>query len=431
MSHEQTQVITHVPTAEELNLIMSIPSAQTGEMGLGSLQREMPSFAEPLADIATRRGHISKLVGRVTGRLNIPKAVNEVVANETVVPYETQPEEYAYGEADTGSVVGLIERFRKDVVWNPDVTRTLKNAYGVVRNIGDDLLISQDKSGEVAKLLSHTRTESRPVNFVGIEGDDDTLAVHGEVIRKMGIHDKNLQVDAHNLAGNMKKQGVELKQPSDALLFAAINTTAHESGHAILAGVSKLIISTSGRENPMNRLEGDDRIVATKTYLAAHPEEAVTGNWPTDTITQEERFAEGFGNAVLGKVIDTLGYTQDEKMKVIDYFLNKAGLRDALIGEHPIDMLDKFSSQKGIIEVSQDAGVDFSVGTIGYSMPLSLERMANELAVLAKLIKNGASTGYVTAVEGIQWEQSVHSHQSARTKAEIYAQRALRHTWSA
>ena len=188
------------------------------------------------------------------------------------------------------------------------------------------------------------------------------------------------------------------------------------------------MISTSSLNNPTNRLAQDARAIATRTYLAAHPEEALTGNWNTDVVTQEERFAEGFGNAVLGKVMDTLGYDDKEKATIISHFLDKAGLRSDIIGQHPIDLLDKFSADRGIKEVGHEVGVEMSAGAIGYSMPLSVEKIASQLSELSRLIKSRPADGYVTNVDRYTWEEKVKTGQSEQTKAEIAAQWAQRAT---
>jgi hypothetical protein len=383
--------------------------------------------------ITTKRNRVRNFVGRLTSRRKSDQSsIAEVPAvdSETVSEWEALPKEYAMAlkKEDVSNLGGLIKRFRGDVAWKSDVDHTLKNAYSIVRNIGDDLLIGSDPIGEVAVLLDATRSSARPRNFTEIAWDDSTLAIHSESRSEMGIHNSNLLLDSKNLRTFLEESRVELKNPSDTLLFVAINTAAHESGHAILSGVSKLLVSTSSIGNPVNRLAEDERNVATKAYLAAHPEEAITGNWQTDVTTHEERFAEGFGNAVLGKVMDSLGYNDQERQTIISYFLDKAGLSDSLIGQHPIDGLDKFTAFKGMAEVGKEMGVEMSAGAIGYSMPLTLKKMAQQLSDISLLIKSGPKVGYKTTVDPHTWEVSVKTGQSEETKAQIVAQRTLRAT---
>ena len=348
------------------------------------------------------------------------------VEGPTVYTYEQLPSSFTGGDERYQSVSLdlLIKNLRNEVAWNPDVPALLETAYSVVRNIGDGALTKADTSNDVYALLNHTRWDAQPDEYARIDQDGDTLATHNEHHKRMSLHETNLFDDSRQLKSSFEKQGFELKDPTDALLFTAVNTAAHESGHALLSGVSKFLTSKSGRKDPQDRLPNGIRMVATKAYLAAHPEEAITGNWETDVVTHEERFAEGYGNMVLEIVMDRLGYSGEEKDEIVKHFLDKAGVYSDTAGTHPIDNLDMFNNGRAMEQVGNILERDLASGTIGYSMPLSPDRLIKQLRELTGQVQKNDK--FVVDVALADWEESVKNGQSEQTRADIAHQQSLR-----
>lgn len=133
-------------------------------------------------------------------------------------------------------------------------------------------------------------------------------AVFGEVAPGMGgetnTKDNSVTFNPDGVyeAGypDLAKKGFVFKHPVDVVFLKFMRVATHEDGHVMGNGISM-------------RLAGANSFLAmTRYHLSKHPEQAVTGNWLADFRTHEERYADGVGSMGLAKIMQMLGYDQEQ-----------------------------------------------------------------------------------------------------------------------
>lgn len=269
----------------------------------------------------------------------------------------------------------LVEQLRSEMVWGQRDEALLKNAYSVSREIGDVELAQLDTTGQVIGLMDATRYYARPRHF-GTE--IDSLGGHNRAQKSLwASHDKHFKA----VEGDHKQaiaEVITLKDPNDAELLAYMGTVAHETGHAILAGVSEMTESKGSR--------GYLGLSASATFIRHNPQEGLTGTVESDTAIHEERFAEGYSRMVVSKIMEALGYEPSEISTVMAVTLMQPSVRGGK-GENQIDFIGYAKGGLAIHnQVKETATLDQkNAGLLGYGLPLSAQELVTQLVTTSEL----------------------------------------------
>ncbi len=271
----------------------------------------------------------------------------------------------------------------------------LKSLYDVSRHVGDALIAEVPQFGGGARnLLDRTRWEARPRTFAEISEyhKGSASGTHNEERREMTQDLHGMRQISSDLYERMKNEGMPLADITHASLAVYLSTAAHESGHAILSGISAM--EKSVRPN-------DGRLLATSMFLAKHPEIGFTGDWEQDVLAHEERFAEGYAQMVLTEAMKTLGYSDEVNGKLSELLA-------------PI-VTDNNEWEKG------------------YAAPLSKEALAAQLSEMDEIFERGETltlpteTAWMEAVTAQQLEpirDYVHGQaEAAQPQSELHAKR--------
>jgi len=317
----------------------------------------------------------------------------------------------------------MLESFRNEMLWSPDESFKLQNAYGIARNIGDRFLNdSEGSSPEVRSLLERSRPHARPATYeLGHmhESGANIAGGYNEKERKIEAYYAGLNKQVASIRSKFEKQGISLLDPSDALLFSMLATVSHEAGHALLGGVGGLAIENGG-------IHKGTRLLATRQYLAGHPEDAITGHWLTDVRTHEERFAEGYGHIVVSEAAAALGYDETARDVLLKSLAEDTGIATRPLGQHAVDLLGEVTAEKGIKDVALEKGYLMGDEDLGYSMPLTPQEVFNQLHALGSEMNAGVINEASFKIDKEQWAAEVAARQSETTKAVITAQRNSR-----
>lgn len=317
-----------------------------------------------------------------------------------------------------------LQSIRDRVHWSADKFEALlEEAYDMVRQIGDSLLSEVDSTGDAIKLLDASRGLALPKAFKSPDGiGEKILATHSEERREIALHRPKLKAYEAVLKEHLSKTGIELKDPEDALFLLAINTVAHEAGHSVLSGIGKFI----AQEAPSIDTNITRPLKASRMYLVRHPEAGITGNWLTDIKTQEERFAEGYGQLVLGRVMEELGYDERAQQAIFNFLDNKVGLYDSPQGEQAVDFVNNLSPEKSLSQVADEAGIKMSDADLGYGMRFTPDELAEVLKDLYQVAIKAADQPPAITPNIHEWCKAVKGGQSASTKKLIARQLAIR-----
>ena len=326
---------------------------------------------------------------------------------------------------NSGSMKTLVENYRQEMLSGGNWHEKVANAYKVVRNIGDSLVTQGGSDRSVVSLLEASRTQARPVSFESID-TDDTLARYDERTRRLGILESDVIKNAKTVEGNLKVGSVEIINPSDPELFLMVQTVAHEAAHGMLAGISKLIADRASKENG-SKITQVSGALASRLYISAHPEDALTGDLRTDILTQEERFAEGYGQLVVDAVAAELGYDEDARAHLKKIFDEKTALTKAPQGTHAFDVLGDVGAGRTLLAAAREKGIrDIFLGDLGYSTALSQSEVTEQLRALSAAIASGNISEETMFMPDEVWQQLVKAKQSDATKAVIARQLAVR-----
>lgn len=337
--------------------------------------------------------------------------------------YFTRPPESSTEAPETT----LLTRLRSTLAWAPKSPDLLKSGYYIAREIGDAALSHADAEtgpvGEVLSLLDRARQDSHPKEFSYKAGN----TAHHEASFGGGhiAIGEVFSSDTKSVEDRLRERNIELLNPEDSTLFLFLQGMGHEAGHAVAAGVSDQIDRALGLGpdvGPENRIPQ----LASRVYLAKHPEFGFTGDWETDVRIQDERFSEGYKRLVILKSAEYLGYESDKAEQIADLF----GYTPAMHAREGHSQLDHISTvvkdrAEGRItpitsllpegaqrdkDNPHDAGYD-NPGDLGYNLPLTTEQLVDQLREIKdillgkdKLLRVGPSS-----YEG--WSQNVHTNQ--------------------
>ncbi len=430
---------------EGYRIISDAPLATGNDNDINESQVEKPNVEfESVHATGARKKRVATRIAHVL-RNGFGKKKREIVDNGTNKEVDflgrVEPLPYSYtGEdkspnlkvqlfRDKGMLRAMLENLRDDYIFSPETgSGILEHAYRLARNIGDSELSAFDSKGVVMKLLEATRSLSRPKPYEGFyhgkatEFDGPVLGYHREKTKEIGVYSNSLFEEAKNLKEFMLGRGIELKSPADAQVVALMNTVAHESGHNLLAGISEAL---------RGRLGGDlqqRRQLATEYFVGRRVDVALTGNFSTDVASHEERFCEGYAALVTDRVLESLEYNASERAVVFSYFWDKTGITYEKPGDHPIDYADSLDAKNSLVTIGKEIGQKFSLGALGYSMPLSPAEIVEQLQFL-----DVAVAGKVPLESYIDmrlhpelWKHVVKKEQAGKTPSVIVEQKFLR-----
>lgn len=209
-------------------------------------------------------------------------------------------------------------------------------------------------------------------------------AVFGEVAPGMGgetnTKDNSVTFNPDGVyeAGypDLAKKGFVFKHPVDVVFLKFMRVATHEDGHVMGNGISM-------------RLAGANSFLAmTRYHLSKHPEQAVTGNWLADFRTHEERYADGVGSMGLAKIMQMLGYDQEQIRAYLKHSTLKFDVKSKR-NDNQLDHLHKVNAEKGAHEfVSPNSSRrQKTAESLGYTKPLSPNEVLEVLETAADHIE--------------------------------------------
>jgi hypothetical protein len=319
---------------------------------------------------------------------------------------------------DENKELALLENLRRELVFGAPTDERVNSTYSVVRNIGDVELYAADV--EVGGLLDATRMGSLPSWFQAELSDTkgNIVGRHSEAEKVLGIDFNHLNDVSKNLVATLEAKGTPLKQASDAYLAVYMHVTGHETGHAILSGISRFEHTISVAPKQAN--------IATRTFLGKRPEKGFTGNWETDVQIREEQFAEGYAQMVVLKTLKLLGYEEEQALAIIELSAPGYSWEVTAEGQHQIDHIEKVGAEAPIDKVMAAAVDDDEAlvnshqnyrGELGYSAPLTKEEIVEQLVETSKLLKVGEFDQINPDVH--DWEAKVKVGQSEEVRKHI------------
>jgi hypothetical protein len=306
----------------------------------------------------------------------------EYLTPQPVQSREDLPDRYLTGaiEGEDGYVKPdidtMVTELRTDL-GGLDVTpeKTLATMYSVAREIGDRALEEADYKrsggGRAAPMLDGTRLMAQPDSFVVTEldkaGGRSVRGTTSELILGNGWAERG-----RALTDRMLKKGVRERNAGDMVLLRTMHTVAHESGHALLAGVSEELPSIDG--------EYKEDLHASHAFVTANPEQAVSGSLKSDVAIQEERFAEGYARLVTKRITKSMGYGWNQRRKILDGLKHNPDM-SGKVGSNQIDHL---RTQLGAVSLGEAVGEDAATGQqregkLGYAKPSSTNELVDEL----------------------------------------------------
>lgn len=217
-----------------------------------------------------------------------------------------------YWGEDVAQDAVVLDRLGDELTFAELTGDRVASLYDVSRHVGDMVIADDPEDGaQVYALIDSSRWYARPRTF-----DDISEHHRGSA---QGTHNERTGLLTQDLAGlvqtsrlvfeRMKADGQPLKEIKHAYLATYLAVAAHESGHALLAGVSAMEKSLRNNDAPL---------LATSMFLAKHPEIGFTGNWRDDVIAHEERFAEGYAHLVVAEALRTLGYPDEVSAHLLE-----------------------------------------------------------------------------------------------------------------
>lgn len=314
----------------------------------------------------------------------------------------------------------LVHSFRDELLFAANTSDKLGNAYKVARNIGDKLLLDRGDS-KITAILDASRWDARPNAFFindGVDGEG-YIGRHSERLKQMELSDAGIRESTKYLENNMRSASVEILNPSDPELFTVLRVVAHEAGHALLAGISKMIVSVS-RDMPQTE------VLATRLFLTSHPELAFTGDLQTDIATHEERFAEGYGQMVVDAVAAEIGYDETARKELKKIFDDHTAVSKAPQGTHAYDLIADVGAGKTLVDVGKENGMEMYRGDLGYSTALSPVEVAEQVHILSSMISGKQMDKDTVLMPDEAWHRLVKARQSQTTKDVIARQLAFR-----
>jgi DNA polymerase V len=248
----------------------------------------------------------------------------------------------------------ILHALRDQLIYGPlDPELQNKRLYQVALHIGEGEIAKDQGSMPANQLLASSKPFMRTESFHDIN-DESKAGQYDLRGRAMGLHLNFLDERAKMLRRDLEASDLEWIDKRDAYLVSFLNTGAHETGHAILSGISRLTEATG-------TLRGTG--LASCLYTAKHPEESLTGDFMADAQTNEERFATGFGDMVVRSALSTLGYSPEQIQQIMT----------ASWHQYQSENLPPDSIQKG---------------ALGYLHPLSREKIISELTELDDAIQH-------------------------------------------
>lgn len=279
---------------------------------------------------------------------------------------------------DANQDTEVLESMAKELAFaelNGDVVASL---YDVSRHVGDMVVAGDPQNGQAAfDVIEHSRWWSRPREFSEISERHKGKAsgTHNESKRLLTQDVEGLRQTSKDLFDQLGRAGLPLRDVKHAYLATYLTVAAHESGHALLAGVGAM-------EKSMR--PSDEHLLATSMFLAKHPEVGFTGDWKEDVRAHEERFAEGYARLVVTESLKTLGYSEEVYSRIY------AIIEPGMTGESQWEK--------------------------GYTAPLTKEGVAAQLAEIDTMMRNSEIPILPTADD---WKNSVESNQLGSIRAHV------------
>ncbi|HEX4774771.1 MAG TPA: hypothetical protein VH234_04610 [Candidatus Saccharimonadales bacterium] len=315
-------------------------------------------------------------------------------------------------EANSGHEQSLVEsrvqRFSHALTQEP-LENLLPWGYEIARELGDRAFVTHPENPSIQPLLDTSYGQAFPKHFYLY--DDDTPGASGAEHWESG---RELGINSHHLGRYTPRRG-GAKNSQDARLIEVMSRIGHESGHALLGGVSRHL-------KPYDL----DGLYATRKYLASHPELGLTSHWSTDYSIHEERFAEGYERLVRGELLRALGYSVRRQRAIMSRWRHSfdAGGSE---GENQIDYLRHADGQNGPPDMvighrpQQD-----NKGQLGYPKPLSLKQIGDQLSELSKFQDSPLEADDL--ILPAHWEQQVRRQRS--THLRLYMGRMKLARWN-
>jgi len=302
----------------------------------------------------------------------------------------------------------VLETFKQEIALGSQDPELIRKSYDLSRAIADGILTSGNKSGEVAAVLSATRDFARPLE-THYEVSPGTQGGHRQQTRELFVNPETI-FNVGKFEADVKASKVELR-PGDAKLLSLLTVMAHETGHALLSGVS----NTRAPQDA-----GEKHLAATRSYLKRNPQLGFTGNWDNDVAIHEERFAEGYAMLVVDKVVATLGYSKRDAAKIKQALSAGTELRGAK-GKNQLDHLkhvDADNSLHALVGEPQAGILDQSYdGNLGYGKPLTANEMIDQLVEHNSQLTNGGQLD--NGNDPKTWFTAVRSRQHRKIKQHL------------
>lgn len=294
------------------------------------------------------------------------------------LPFEYKQLSVVEGNFAYATAEGMTSALRDDVVEHGVTDKIIGRAYAVSREIGDMILARSDNTRTVFSLLDDSRHDARPLT---IEYDPDLKSdgEHSGSNRYLKVGPSVASVS--RMEQEVEESGVKLRNPDDYRLLKLLRVVSHESGHALLHGVSRVMARKSDGG-------ATHQLTASATYLKDRPEAAFTGDWNADVFIREEQFAEGYAQMVLNSALDGLGYEGDDKDRLASLFKMRPDLHGE-VGHNQLDHIGEAAGRNNLSTIIKEIpGHEQSYpGELGYTKPLSPDDILEQLQSLAAVAK--------------------------------------------
>lgn len=286
--------------------------------------------------------------------------------------------------------------------------------YIAGRTIADSVLIRGETDPDARQLygLMGYRYNNTSVKFDHAgEMNKRHAGVHSSSEDQITLN-KSLSGGWVKRTAKMLGSKLALKHPQDAQLISIAGTAFHEAGHAMLDDFDDLIHFDDAAKK--------HHLKASAAYLHDKPEKAYTGDWDADVYSHEERFAEGYSRAGMDEFLTALGYGKVRRAIIMGITKHP----DHVEGRRGQNLVDHIPSRPGsktpvgTRTARPDDYYEGYDGMLGYSNPLTVNELRDQLRDLAKLTygKGGAVPG----VSRKEWATKVSGTEPADTeKAQI------------
>jgi hypothetical protein len=265
-------------------------------------------------------------------------------------------------------------------------------AWMTGRTLGDDALASRPDSDRAMEVIDDADLNGRPTfvpasdremngNMAVYDADDNHAIFVNKKLFTNELHDNPA-----------RETDVVLKDPRDIKLARVVAVLAHEGAHQTLGSIGngklrlpddeyrtkahatgQLLLATKGKEGYGYTLDG---VFGVKDGY----------NWQKEVMTEEERFAEGYGLMAAREVLGLLGYSADETEKLINTAVMARPVDDA---EKRL-RLDRAVDAAGFVALGQLLDTPEAWAgrhqLVGYSLPLTPDEMVGRLNTLHGIV---------------------------------------------